>query len=109
MCVLDTVKDIAQSLRSVQKRSKSVLFIGTELTTESPIGECNALVRDARRRLFQVLDTVHVTVHVFDAAGLETGTFAASSNVRARDLLKATLRQPATGSFDKAISACCPM
>jgi len=90
-CVLHQLRRIADALRNVHRR-KSLLFIGSQLTTSAsditpgnPLSpdaaRCSAPVTDARKAMYQALDLANVTIHSVDPSGLETpaGTSAASS------------------------------
>jgi VWFA-related protein len=97
LCVLETITHIAKTLESVPRRTKSLVFIGVELNMESRQVQCTSKVRDARRVLFQALDTSGLIVHTIDASGLETRLISASMTVQGRDLTQAI--SPAPGSL----------
>jgi VWFA-related protein len=97
LCVLETITHIAKALESVPRRTKSIVFIGVELNMESRQVQCTSKIRDARRLLFQALDTSGLIVHAIDASGLETRLISASMTVQGRDLTQPI--SPAPGSL----------
>lgn len=97
LCVLETITHVAKTLESVARRTKSIVFIGVELNMESRQVQCTGKIRDARRPLFQALDTSGVMVHTIDATGLDTRLISASMTVQGRDLIEPI--SPATGSL----------
>jgi VWFA-related protein len=100
LCVPETITHIANQLRDLPRRTKTVLFIGTEIAIESRQVQCSGRVRDARNAMFRALELSHVTVHTFDASGLETRLIAAGSNVQGKELTSAI--SPAQGSTGMA-------
>ena len=76
---------------------KSLVFIGVDLNLETRQVQCTSKVRDARRNLFQALDTSGLIVHTIDASGLETRLLSASLKVQGRDLTRPI--SPAPGSL----------
>jgi VWFA-related protein len=97
LCVLETITHIAKTLERVPRRTKSLVFIGVDLNLETRQVQCTGKVRDARRNLFQALDTSGLIVHTIDASGLETRLLSASLSVQGRDLLQPI--SPAPGSL----------
>ena len=94
LCVLETIAHIADALRDLARRSKSLLFIGTDIVMESTVVQCTGKVRDARAAMMRAVDATHLTVHAFDAAGLETLAIDASSGVQGRDLTSTANQRP---------------
>ncbi|MEP6915936.1 MAG: VWA domain-containing protein, partial [Acidobacteriota bacterium] len=70
VCVLDTITRLATAVREIPRRRKILLFIGSELTLQSPDIACNVRLRDSRERMLQALDRASLTVHSLDPAGL---------------------------------------
>ena len=70
MCVLDTITRLADAVQKIPRRRKVLLFIGSDLTVQSPEIECNFRLREARERMLQALDRASLTVHSLDPAGL---------------------------------------
>ena len=97
LCVLETITHIANTLESVPRRMKSLVFIGVDLNLETRQVQCTSKVRDARRDLFQALDTSGLIVHTINASGLETRLLSASLSVQGRDLTRPI--SPAPGSL----------
>jgi VWFA-related protein len=71
-CVLETIGRIADAVRDVGRRNKSLLFIGTDLQVETTEGICIDPIRKAREKMFRALDSSSVVVHGLDPGGLET-------------------------------------
>lgn len=80
-CVLEAVTRIADAVRDVGRRRKSLLFIGRDLQIETVDPICVDPVRKARNVMFQSLDLASMTVHSLDPSGLET--LAPMASVRA--------------------------
>jgi VWFA-related protein len=80
LCVLDSIKTIADAVRDLQGRKKSLLFIGADIITDTKDPRCESAVIDAREAMFTSMDLANVTVHAFDANGLETNVVAASAS-----------------------------
>lgn len=78
-CALDSIQTIADALRETQGRNKSLLFIGADIVLDTTDGRCASAVTDAREAMFRALDLANVTVHSFDANGLESNVVASSS------------------------------
>ncbi len=78
ICVLKSITTIADALRDAPGRQKSLLFIGADITTDTPDPRCHDAVIDARETLFQSLDLANLTVHAFDANGLQSNVIASS-------------------------------
>jgi hypothetical protein len=99
LCVLDMIAGVADEVRDVQGRRKSVLFIGSYFRSSekmdgpeslrelkrpkdptSPLvgppadrpGYCSAQLRDAREKMVRATSLANLTVDVFDPVGLET-------------------------------------
>jgi VWFA-related protein len=70
VCVLDTITRLATAVREIPRRRKILLFIGSDLTLQSPEIACNVRLRDSRERMLQALDRASLTVHSLDPAGL---------------------------------------
>jgi VWFA-related protein len=71
-CVLETIGRIADAVRDVGRRSKSLLFIGRDIQVETVESICIDPVRKAREKMLTALDTSSVVVHTLDPGGLET-------------------------------------
>jgi VWFA-related protein len=84
-CVLESIGRIADALRDVPRRRKTLLFIGTDLNVETTDSICVDPVRRARAAMFRSLDMANVTVHSLDPLGLETVSLQASSSGRTRN------------------------
>jgi VWFA-related protein len=99
LCVLETIGRVADAVRDVPGRRKSVLFIGEYFRTSEPMGGpasireaappkdpssarvgppvdrpgyCSAQLRDAREKMLRATSLANLTVHVFDPVGIET-------------------------------------
>ena len=81
-CVLDSIARIAEAVRDVPRRRKSLLFIGRDLQVETTESICIDPVRKAREAMFRALDLASLTVHSLDPGGLETLSNAAGTRVR---------------------------
>jgi VWFA-related protein len=79
VCTLDAMTEIADALRNVPQRRKSLVLIGTTLPIQSASPQCSGMVRESRTRLFRALDVSNLTVHAFDPSGLETLALNADS------------------------------
>jgi VWFA-related protein len=77
-CVLETIGRIADAVKDVGRRRKSLLFIGRDLQVETVESICIDPVRKARENMFRALDISSLTVHALDPGGLETLSFAAA-------------------------------
>jgi VWFA-related protein len=71
-CVLETIGRIADAVRDVTGRRKSLFFIGHDLQIETTESLCIDPVRKAREAMFRSLDQANLTVHSLDPVGLET-------------------------------------
>jgi VWFA-related protein len=99
LCVLDAIARVADAVRDVPGRRKSVLFVGSYFRSSesmqgpesirevkrpkdptSPIvgppadrpGYCSAQLTNAREKMVRATSLANLTVHVFDPLGLET-------------------------------------
>ena len=102
VCVLEAIGRIADAVRDVPSRRKSVLFIGSYFRSSEPLdgpasltdpevkrrrkdptmpvlgppadrpGYCSAQLRDAREKMVRATSLANLTVDVFDPVGLET-------------------------------------
>jgi VWFA-related protein len=79
VCVLEAIETIANAVRDTRGRQKSLLFIGADITTDTQDPSCEAAVIDARTRMFKSIDLANLTVHAFDANGLESNGVAPST------------------------------
>ena len=82
-CVLDQIRQVAQTLRGVSRR-KILLFIGSQITVGtddidpaggimSPVSvACSEPIRQARTALYRELDVSSLSVYSIDPSGLET-------------------------------------
>jgi VWFA-related protein len=88
VCRLEAIEHIADALRTVERRRKLLLFIGSRMTLQLPPPadpwdpDCSRLLKDARGRLFRALDQANVVVHSIDPSGLKTGGVPASIGTR---------------------------
>jgi hypothetical protein len=78
-CVLNAIAEIADAVRDVTRRRKTLLFIGTDVQIETTESICIDPVTRARGVMFRALDLANLTVHTLDPVGLETLSFQASS------------------------------
>jgi len=99
LCVLEAIARVADTVRDVPGRRKSVLFIGSYFRSSEPMdgpaslrevkrprdpaaaivgppadrpGYCSAQLRDARERMVRATSLANLTVHVLDPVGIET-------------------------------------
>ncbi len=76
LCVLDTVTNVADSLRGASARRKTLFFIGSSLIVQAPTRDpkadvgCDRLLKDARQKMFAALALSSMTVHSLDPAGI---------------------------------------
>jgi VWFA-related protein len=89
LCVMEAVTRVADAVRDIARRRKSLLFVGSDLTVQTSDIECGQRVNDARVAMFRATDLANLTVHAFDPSGLQTLAPAASSSVRSRGALSA--------------------
>lgn len=96
LCVLETITNVAQSLESMPRRRKSLLFVGSNLILQygqmptppgSPVEPqigCDLKLRDARDAMWRALDRSGITIHSIDPGGLQVvgPTAQASSTIR---------------------------
>jgi len=83
VCVLDTIGHVADAVRDVPRRRKSLLFIGANVTIEATgSSPCASAVHEARDRMFRALDVASLTVHSFDARGLELAGSSMAAGLR---------------------------
>ncbi len=71
-CVLDTIARVADAVRDVPRRRKSLLFIGTNMMVETTEVACIDAVHKASNAMFKALDLASLTVHSLDPGGLDT-------------------------------------
>jgi VWFA-related protein len=78
LCVLDTVRRVADAVQSTPRRRKVLFFIGSNLILQSTrpvvaagadVG-CEFLLKDARAAMFTAVDRANLTVHSIDPQGL---------------------------------------
>src|SRR4051812_18462069 len=99
VCVLDAIARVADAVRDVPGRRKSVLFIGSYFRSSESLdgpaslrevrrpkdplsakvgapadrpGYCSAQLEDAREKMVRATSVANLTVHVLDPVGLET-------------------------------------
>jgi VWFA-related protein len=99
LCVLEEIARVADAVRDVPGRRKSVLFIGSYFRSSESMdgpmslrevrrprdrtsgivgppadrpGYCSAQLEDARKKMVQATSLANLTVHVLDPVGLET-------------------------------------
>ncbi len=101
ICELEAIGRLADAVRDVPGRRKSVLFIGTYFRSSEPLdgpaslqdpeakrpkdpsmpivgppadrpGYCSGQLRDAREKMLRATSLANLTVHVLDPVGLET-------------------------------------
>jgi VWFA-related protein len=99
LCVLDTIARVADAVRDVPGRRKSVLFIGSYFRSSESLdgpsslrevrrprdptsavvgppadrpGYCSARLTDAREKMVRATSLANLTVHVLDTVGIET-------------------------------------
>jgi len=95
VCVPETISRVADAVRDVQGRRKTLLFIGTYFRTNEPLsgpqsrqgpqfkpglngrqviypGECSAQVTSAREKMQRATSLANLTIHTIDPVGVET-------------------------------------
>lgn len=80
-CVMDAIARIADAVKDIPRRRKSLLFIGSDLQIETTDNICMDPVRKAREVMFRSLDLANLTVHSLDPLGLESLGARASSRI----------------------------
>ena len=84
ICSLEAMTHVAEVLRDVPQRRKSLLFIGDYVGIvnwgyDPPIrGFCEPPIKDAREKLTRAAQAANLTLHAFDPRGLEVGGLDAS-------------------------------
>ena len=71
-CVPDAIARIADAVRDVPRRRKTLMFIGTDIQVETIESICIDPVTKARNAMFRSIDLASMTVHAFDPGGLQT-------------------------------------
>jgi len=89
LCVMEAVTRVADAVRDIARRRKSLLFVGSDLIVQTSDIECGYRVNQARVAMFRATDLANLTVHAFDPSGLQTLAPAASSIVRGRGAVSA--------------------
>ena len=97
ICSLDTIRHVADSLRDVSQRRKTLLFIGDDVGIvdwkyDVPNVDCWFPIRDARNKLTASVRAANLTVHAVDPRGLETGTIDAGTPVTAGKAMNEALK-----------------
>jgi VWFA-related protein len=78
LCVLDTVRRVAEAVQNTPRRRKVLFFIGSDLVLQSAgtpgkpnedVG-CEFRLRQSREAMFTALDRANLTVHSVDPSGL---------------------------------------
>ncbi len=95
LCVLNSVREIAESVRGAVQRRKMLLFIGRSIRLDA-LGEekrqdkfgCASRIQEARDAMLASVHGVGLTIDSFDPSGLESATFGAQSSIRAGDLAR---------------------
>jgi VWFA-related protein len=72
-CSLEAIEHIANALRSVERRRKLLIFLGSRIEFQSTKPDCVRPIKDARTQVFRALDLANVVVHSLDPVGLRTG------------------------------------
>jgi len=73
VCRLETLTHVADAVRDVPRRRKTLVFIGTSLPVETGTNQvCDGLIRPAREALFRAAHTANVTIDALDPSGLNT-------------------------------------
>ena len=84
ICSLEAMTHVAEVLRDVPQRRKSLLFIGDYVGIvnwgyDPPIFvDCEPPIKDAREKLTRAAQAANLTMHAFDPRGLEVGGLDAS-------------------------------
>jgi hypothetical protein len=101
-CSLEAMTRVAEVLRDVPQRRKSLLFIGDYVGIldwgyDPPIFEdCKPTAKEAREKLTRAAQAANLTLHAFDPRGLEVGGLDASMRspnpLASSALLRAGLR-----------------
>ena len=94
LCVHQAITHIATELQRYPRRTKSLLFIGTDIPMETRQVQCASRTNDARNAMLRAVDLSHLTVHAFDASGLETRIMGASMSIQGKDLTSAPSARP---------------
>lgn len=102
LCVLETIRRVADAVQGPSRRRKVMFFIGSDLlfqvadTPGKPDNDvsCQKRLKDARATMFAAVDRANLTIHSLDPSGLEnfTPTSRASSTLR-----------PGSGPFGAAV------
>jgi VWFA-related protein len=71
VCTHETMTRIADSLRDVPHRRKTLLFVGRNFAVQSS-GACGGDIREARTKLFRAAEVANLTIHAIDPSGLES-------------------------------------
>ena len=78
VCVLDTIRRVAEAVEDTPRRRKVLLFVGSSLIWQSfrPVAQisadvgCDGRIRAARAAMFAAVDRANLTVHSIDPQGL---------------------------------------
>jgi VWFA-related protein len=96
VCVPEAITQLAESLKDVPQRRKSLLFIGRAISVDRPIPpyieielidtplgqDCVHKIKDARIEMFRAAALANLTITTLDPSGLQTRAVQASSPVR---------------------------
>ena len=71
VCALDAMTLLADAIRDVPRRRKTLLFVGTSLPVESG-GTCDTTIRTSREALVRAAQAANMTIDALDPSGLNT-------------------------------------
>jgi VWFA-related protein len=78
VCSLEAITRVAQSVRDVPERRKSLLYIGASVPSIPRIGDmCEAYLAGPREEMFRAAQAANLAVHAVDPRGLESFAIAA--------------------------------
>ena len=92
VCSLEAMTNVADALRDVPHRRKTLLFIGKGVAVNTTDVRCFAEVKDAREKLLRAAGAANLTIHSFDSELLQTGAYTASRSGGIPEVTDATGR-----------------
>lgn len=103
-CTLEAMTQVADAVRDVSQRRKTLLFIGDYVGIvnwryDPPIEvDCEPVIRDARDKLTRAAEAANLTLHAIDPRGLEVGLPDASMARAANPLISSVAPRSGVGA-----------
>ena len=95
LCSLEVMTNVADAVREVPRRRKTILFMGSNVPVSEPGNiACFGEIMEAREKLLRAAGAANLTIHTFDTALLQTLAHQASRAGGLPPVTDATARTP---------------